>query len=109
MSGDSCQCALLAIIMFCSALGRCPVPLAPASYSLSEGEVPLSPGDARWYALYAAKVTMDIEESCDGESTLDAFLDLKNSPKLPLEDESASFMSDHLSEENVRVGVAIMN
>ncbi len=27
-----------------------------ANVSLSEGEVPLSPGDARWYALHANKL-----------------------------------------------------
>lgn len=31
-------------------------PLLLANTSLSEGEVPLSPGDARWYALYSTKL-----------------------------------------------------
>lgn len=31
-------------------------PLPPTTASLSEGEVALSPGDARWYATYAAKM-----------------------------------------------------
>ena len=46
--------------------------------SLSEGEVPLSPGDARWSTLHAAKMKGDLGFN----STLEAFLDLKNSPDM---------------------------
>ena len=31
-------------------------------YSLSEGEVPLSPGDARWNALHASNLTGNLKE-----------------------------------------------
>lgn len=79
---------------------RCPVPLPPVNTSLSEGEVPLSPGDARWYALYAAKVGGVPQESYDPGSTLEAFLDLKNSPD-PTSSEDTSILSDGLSESNV--------
>lgn len=53
--------------------------------SLSEGEVPLSPGDARWYSLYTAKMK-GLVESVDpqqgkGDSALEIFLDLKNTPE----------------------------
>ena len=33
-----------------------------ADYSLSEGEVPLSPGDARWNALHASKLRGSLKE-----------------------------------------------
>lgn len=33
-----------------------------ADYSLSEGEVPLSPGDARWNALHAGKLRGHLRE-----------------------------------------------
>ena len=33
-----------------------------ADYSLSEGEVPLSPGDARWSALHARKLRGNLKE-----------------------------------------------
>lgn len=31
-------------------------------YSLSEGEAPLSPGDARWNALHASKLKRNVKE-----------------------------------------------
>lgn len=33
-----------------------------ADYSLSEGEVPLSPGDARWNTLHASKLAGNLKE-----------------------------------------------
>ena len=54
--------------------------------SFSEGEVPYSPGDARWYSLYAATMS---KAGLTGwkpkpkrklDPTMETFLDLKNSP-----------------------------
>lgn len=69
--------------------------------SLSEGEVPLSPGDARWYALYSAKIEGPPSRgACDPESSLEAFLELKNSPD-PTSSEDTSALSGSYSESNV--------
>ena len=67
-----------------------PYPWPLANSSLSEGEVPLSPGDARWHALYAAKMK-DVVIGRD--STLNAFLGLKHSPE-PLFSDSSQLSAD---------------
>ena len=63
--------------------------------SFSEGEVPYSPGDARWYSLYAA--TMNKAGLTGGwkpkpkrklDPTMETFLDLKNSPDPSTSDSS---------------------
>ena len=67
--------------------------------SFSEGEVPYSPGDARWYSLYAA--TMN-KAGLTGwkpkpkrklDPTMETFLDLKNSPD-PSTSESSQLLED---------------
>ncbi len=83
-------------------------PLAGVT-SLSEGEVPFSPGDARWYAQYKSKIECSSEESrtrsssrpfTNPNSTLEAFLDLKNSPD-PTSSEDASLLSGSSLLDNV--------
>lgn len=75
-----------------------------ANSSLSEGEVPMSPGDARWHAFYANKMKPAMEgcglvtEGCGLDSTVQAFLEFKSSPD-PSSDSSQ--FSD--SQLNVRV------
>lgn len=67
--------------------------------SLSEGEVPYSPGDARWYSLYAATMNKSgltgwkpkAERKLD--PTMETFLDLKNSPD-PSTSESSQLSED---------------
>ncbi len=67
--------------------------------SLSEGEVPFSPGDARCYSLYTAQRKGTYDK--DVESTLEAFLDLKNSPDPSSESDLSQFSDSLQSEPNV--------
>lgn len=55
--------------------------------SLSEGEVPHSPGDAQLYAARMSKaVLMDWESTRRMNSTMETFTDLKNSPDTAISD-----------------------
>ena len=74
------------------------IPLALAT-SFSEGEVPHSPGDARWYSIYAARMNKDGLADWKGKAksrmdpTMETFLDLKNTLDPSCSD------SSHLSED----------
>lgn len=81
------------------------VALQAMGTSLSEGEVPYSPGDARWYSLYAA--TMN-KAGLTGwkpkprrklDPTMETFLDLKDSPDPSTSD------SSQLSEDPEKVNM----
>ncbi len=62
--------------------------------SFSEGEVPYSPGDARWYSLYAATMNKaglagwKPKPKRKLDPTMETFLDLKNSPDPSTSDSS---------------------
>ena len=74
--------------------------------SLSEGEVPLSPGDARWYSMYAAKMTKAglaglkaSKSKRNFNPTMETFLDLKSS-----QDPSSASDTSQQSEDTQKVG-----
>ena len=77
-------------------------PLNLANSSLSEGEVPLSPGDARWYTLSAGVAKETRQKSVGnggGTTVLQDFLDLKNS----CDPSDASEQSDSQQESRSKV------
>ena len=60
--------------------------------SVSEGEVPLSPGDVRWHSLFSKTIGSGKHPHVD--PTIEAFLDLKNSPDPSLSDSQDSQPSE---------------
>ena len=68
--------------------------------------MPLSPGDARWYALYMAKTRQSGPGGgvAVGHSTIQAFLELKNSPSDASGSDSSPLSDSHL---NVRSLLAV--
>jgi len=75
--------------------------------SRSEGEVPLSPGDARWYALVKARdasMNRKIGEASKTyfSSTVEAFLGLKHSAVPFPKEAKSSDMAAHPSIDDVK-------
>ena len=44
--------------------------LKQPDYSISEGEVPISPGDARWHSTHASKLRGKLKENKKGDCQL---------------------------------------
>jgi len=44
--------------------------LKQPDYSISEGEAPISPGDARWHSMYASKLRGGLKEIRKGDRQL---------------------------------------
>ncbi|XP_065920993.1 serine-rich adhesin for platelets-like isoform X2 [Dysidea avara] len=72
--------------------------LKQPDYSISEGEVPISPGDARWHSTHASKLRGKLKENKKGKPpVLEAFLDLKQLMSSE-KDSDTDFSSDSLQQ-----------
>ena len=81
--------------------------------SRSEGEVLLSPGDARWYALVETGDTSRMPNfgrtsKPHHSSTLETFLDLKSSSVCSSTEEKSTGGTAHLSNDDVTIAEELL-